>query len=1221
MVQVLAAIIVVLAADAGDVVVDARDARVKSSAGFTLQRSPFTCNGHYLTSGARSNTAPAAVRIAAPEGEYFVYLTWVRHPQGARDVLVRAGSTEVRVDQSRLANGRSPEDFDRDDMPQFAGVCSSGLFRLTDRPIRFAKGDTIQVLRSDTAPNTVTTFETVVFSRALYLDDLGNDAVWTGKPVVNVRDYGRPASGSVGWGLAFLKPEQADAAIEWSLPVRGTWLLAADPNRGPSRAETIVLEVQLAGGAKKRLPLAGKSAQFGRAEWQPLGVLREAAGVKLRLVPAKGGMACADLLRLTPVVDGELTGADGGSHEMVTVQWEAPAPARPWLRSVRVVSSDGGRIETAALPRPAMLPHGLQVRLPRRRIAVLDAGTDTVLLGPADGSFRIELADDYGITLSAGLLQREPFVWLKDLGVFACRAGDFASHAVARDTVASQVAAARGQPFRSTSEKYYEWTGYDETRPRMDDRAFVFAYATPRPPAPRVTESLAVTPEVDHAYFLPRIEEPKHRRMFLGWPNVCQEFYVLSNGAIGVSSGSAHGTGHPPAQHFAVHFGVGDPPEFLAHGDPAVKQRIEDGYHVIVHSEWTAAGTTVRQTALAYPLAGEEVRTGYEPLAAMVRLRRTAAPSRDAPLWLKIMPDHWCGPQKPLAGLANARIEDGRLMAGDRNVLAVTQTRATVHRASDQEVLVRLDPTGDGCDLVIPYIAVDQELIARSAALGFSEVLRRTKRYWDDRLAAGARVTVPDPMVNNLYKTLYPRTLVCGDLDTQGDYALKTSPLVYDSVWLHCTAYGIEGLARRGHFVEARQYLEAAFHWQGSQAVEAKQYTTWKGFFNAPPRYTALLWINFHGWLQWAAARYYLFSDDRAWLDEKLPALLASLEWTASQRRLTMHDNADGSRPLNYGWLPPGRVTDGSAGTSTFSDCINWMGFHELTRVLERLGHPRAAEFRKEADNYRACILRGLRRATALREPVRLNDGTFVPYVPGYLESTGHEETMWYAAVVDGALEGILDSGICAADDPLEDWVLQNLEDNLFVIAPNLADEAYFLGHGCGYLRRDQPPHAIYTFYSVLASHMSRQTLTTFEHRSWGAGRVYDLAPWPLGYYTRMLAGMLCWDEGDELCYCRATPRAWLEPGKRIEVERLQTRFGPTSIRLEAFPDRVCGELEVPQRHRPAAVRFRIRVRGAVTAVKVNGREAAFDAVTGTVALPTDAGRVTIEAFVKRNSE
>ena len=117
-----------------------------------------------------------------------------------------------------------------------------------------------------------------------------------------------------------------------------------------------------------------------------------------------------------------------------------------------------------------------------------------------------------------------------------------------------------------------------------------------------------------------------------------------------------------------------------------------------------------------------------------------------------------------------------------------------------------------------------------------------------------------------------------------------------------------------------------------------------------------------------------------------------------------------------------------------------------------------------------------------------------------------------------------------------------------------------------------------------------------------------------------MLAGMLCWDEGDELCYGRAVPRAWLEPGRRIEVERLQTRFGPTALRLEAFPDRIAGTLEVPQRHRPSAAYWRIRVNGAVTAVKVNGRDTPYDARTGSVALPTDGGTVTIEAAVTRNS-
>jgi len=885
-----------------------------------------------------------------------------------------------------------------------------------------------------------------------------------------------------------------------------------------------------------------------------------------------------------------------------TVQWADPSDRFPWLRAVRIIPASGTAIEVTPFQSASEMPHGVRVRL----------------ISPEDGGFQVALADGHGFTLSAQLLRSQPFVWLKALGIFACTEGDFASWKADMKALESQVEAARRKPFRSTSEQYYRWSGYDETRPRLDDRAFEFAYAASRPPAPRVSESLAAMPEVNYRYFLKRIEDPKHRRMFLGWPNVCQEFYVLSNGCIGVSSGSGTGTGHPPAEHFTVRFGAGDPPVYKEHGDPAAIQSLEGGYHMILNTDWSAADTRVRETAFAYPLTGEEVQTGNEPLAAFVRLSRRS--QGRGPFWLSIRPEGWGGPENPLKHLARARIEEGCLMAGDRPVLAFDQARAAVISASDAEVLVRLDPRKERADLIIPYIAVGRDLIDKAIALGFDAAKGRMKRYWDSRLSKGAIIEAPDRIVTNLYKTFYPRTLICGDLDVKGDYALKTSPINYDLVWLSWMATGIEGLARRGHFEEAKQYLEAAFRWQGSQASESSGgYTAWEGFFNAPPRYTALLWINYHGWTQWAAARYFLFSDDREWLREKLPQLIASLEWTASQRRLTMRENPDGTRPPNYGWLPPGRVTDGSSGTSPFTDCINWKGFDELTLLLERIGHPRAVEFRAIADDYRECILQGLRRAAREREPVRLNDGTYVPYVPGYLESTGHEETMWYAAVVDGALEGLLDSGILPEGDPMEDWVLGNLEDNLFVIAPNLADEAYFLGHALAYVRRDRPQRAIYTFYSLLASHMSRQTLTTFEHRSWGANRIYELTPWSMGFYTRLLSNMLCWDEGREILFCKATPRAWLDPGKKIHVERLQTRFGPAGFTLAATVDRVKGMIELPGRYCPASARLRLRVNGRLTSVKLNGHETGFDPATGTVILPDGADRVEVEAAVERD--
>jgi hypothetical protein len=898
--------------------------------------------------------------------------------------------------------------------------------------------------------------------------------------------------------------------------------------------------------------------------------------------------------------------ASAGDALTVSVQWEAASPSRPWLRQVRIVPVKGTELTTEPIGPQEGMPHGLRVRVAPK---------------PGTGSFRVELADDYGFTLSADLLRREPLVWLKDMGIFASARGDFASAKAARDALAAEVEAARQGPLRSTSEKYFAWNGYDEARPKQDDRAFEFAYRAPRPREPRRGEAIAVAPEASYPYFCQRVPDVKHHRMFLGWPNVCQEFYVLSNGSIGVSSSSALGTGHPAADDFVTHFGAGAFPVFKGHGDRSVAQSIEDGYHIIAHTRWRRGASSFHATALAYPLGGEEVRTGYEPLAAFVRLRRL---SGQDPIWLKIRADHWgAGKPKPLAGLATARIRGGRLLAGARTVLAFDHAAATIAAATNGQVLVKLSPQENQVDLVIPYIAVDEKLVQAGLTLGFDRALAAAKEYWDARLAKGTQVGLPDPVVVNMFKTLYPRTLVTGDLDAQGDYALKTSPLNYDYVWLHVTAYGIEALARRGYFEEAKQYLEAGFRWQGSQRSEAsKEYTSWDGFFTAPPRYTALLWLNYHGWFQWAAARYFQYSDDRAWLDAKLPALIKSLEWTAAQRKLTMRDNPDGSRPINYGWLPPGRVTDGSAGTSPFTDCVNWLGSREVVRVLERIGHPRAAEFRRMADDYRQCIVRGLRLAAREREPVRLNDGTLVPYVPAYLESKGHEENMWYAAVVDGGLVGLLQSGVVPPRDPLENWALGNLEDNLFVMAPNLADEGHFAGHIAAYLRRDQPKHAIYTFYSLLATQSDRQTLTTFEHRSWGSNRIYDLSPWPLHYYGSTLLAMLCYDEGDELVYCPATPEAWLAPGKEIRVDRLQTRFGPTSFRLKREAGRIAGTIQLPTRYRPSAVRLRLRTEGPVGSVRLGGKPAEADRNTPyadgrTFTLPAAADRVEVEATVK----
>ena len=169
------------------------------------------------------------------------------------------------------------------------GCAPRGVLSPTAQPVRFTKHDVVEIVRSDAVPCTVTTMESVVFSPYLYLDDMGNDSRWIGTPTINLRDYGRTLSGEIGFGLAFLMPGEQGAAVEWMLPPVGPCLVSANVNRGPSRAESIPLEIQFSGGKTMTVVLEGKNADFGRSRRQDIGVVRDPRGAGSRFKAARGG--------------------------------------------------------------------------------------------------------------------------------------------------------------------------------------------------------------------------------------------------------------------------------------------------------------------------------------------------------------------------------------------------------------------------------------------------------------------------------------------------------------------------------------------------------------------------------------------------------------------------------------------------------------------------------------------------------------------------------------------------------------------------------------------------------------------------------------------------------------------------------------------------------------------------------------------------------------------
>ena len=934
--------------------------------------------------------------------------------------------------------------------------------------------------------------------------------------------------------------------------------------------------------------------------------------------------------------------ASGAGADSFVVQWKAAVAQLPWLSQVEIRPfSDNLTLDTAKLPASPEFPNGVRVRFAKD-------GNET-------GWMQVKLGGGYGFTFSDRMLNEHPYLWVRDLGIYISRRGTWAETARQRGEAEAASRRSLAAPFLSCAEKYYAWTGYVEhsdatpLKPLwgpLDQKIWEFVDEKEHwPPEARTVDHIAQMPEVDAEYFAHRFPDLKYSQMYLGWPDHDDKFILWNNGRVGVSSVSVGGDPiaypntpwQPRAYGYTLQFGVGDAPRFHEYGHEAVRQHLKNGFDLIVVTEWSDADMNVEQTNFAYPLDGERIKSGIEPLLAWTRLEvKNAGPAeRDSYLGVEFTnqdfgSDVWNGKKgyHPLEHFRDIAWRKGGFFLGG-TLIAVTdpalefEETPTVGDRKRFRARIHL-PAGGTQNYTFAnfYRASSPARLGDVQEMGYDTALEKTEAFWAGLQNQGASITVPDALLNNLYRTFLPRMTINSELDLNGLSVIQTGPIIYNRVWHHSTAYGVaDYMARRGYFELAKRYLEPFFRWQGMPAQDSPAIKDWSGFFGAPPEHCPLVWLMYQGMVQWAAARYFQLSGDRSWLDQKLPALLKSMDWVKQTRSESRKLNADGSKPLNFGWFPPGRVTDGSHGTSVLSDSNVWRGMEYMTQVLETIHHPRAAEFRAETDDYRHCIQDGMRRAAAERALVRLNDDSWVPYLPAYLEKVPgqRESTLWYAAVVDGPwMGGMLDTYAFPLGSPENDWLINYFEDSYSPMNPSLPDEPQWATSAQYYLYHDQVKNFLYTFYSQSTTTLARQTLTTYEHRSRGKTRVFELTPWAAGYWNRNFTDMLARTVGDDLWLMQATPRRWMKDGEEIEVRNLQTEFGPLtySVTSHLASGMIAAKVSEPTRH-PAGkvkVRFRVPENHTMRSVSVNGQPwTDFDPAGEWVTLPGSLQEAAIE--------
>jgi hypothetical protein len=510
------------------------------------------------------------------------------------------------------------------------------------------------------------------------------------------------------------------------------------------------------------------------------------------------------------------------------------------------------------------------------------------------------------------------------------------------------------------------------------------------------------------------------------------------------------------------------------------------------------------------------------------------------------------------------------------------------------------------------YITVfTRPIDAASAPAAGAEFYRRQRdlceHRWRGLLAAGTHVEVPEPYVNNAWRSLIVGTYAI----LAGDDLNYSAGNQYARMYAHESGEALRSLVVWGHAADLARTVRPLFVYRRPN-------------------------IEYHdgAFKLRLLADYYFVTQDKELIRATRPL------W---QREI---DLILGAREPATGLLPREKYCS-DIDTRVHSNNANanaWRGLRDMALVLEDVGeHDQAQRLAAIAADYRRMVLAAIERAT-----VRAVDPPFVPIALGGEEPVPDPITATrLGSYWNLVVQSLLGSGVFRYDSPTATDILRYMQTRgglcmgmirvqsargTWVNTRNI-DDLYGVRYALLLQERDEPERALVSFYGKLAQGMTRDTFLDGESSSIVPldrfGREVYLPPNSAANasFLQQLRGLLVqdWDldhdgRAETLRLLFATPRAWLRDGARITVERAPTAFGEVSVSAhsELAAGRVTATVDMPTRQAPAKALLRLRLPGgsAITAARINGRPARLTDPE-TLDLTGQTGRVRVEADVR----
>ena len=325
-----------------------------------------------------------------------------------------------------------------------------------------------------------------------------------------------------------------------------------------------------------------------------------------------------------------------------------------------------------------------------------------------------------------------------------------------------------------------------------------------------------------------------------------------------------------------------------------------------------------------------------------------------------------------------------------------------------------------------------------------------------------------------------------------------------------------------------------------------------------------------------ALTEHYWLTGDTEWLRASAPRIEASAEWMLRQRQVMSSVVPGGDRLWCKGLQPALQVTPDSGGL--------WMQFYEaeayywasISRLADTLSviDPDGRRLKTEAEAYRKDLYAAVERSIALSPVIPVRDGTFHSVVPFSCYVRGLSTGAWgwqrdgsaahvgplYSETVQSAAASVNPAGLLPADDVRAQGYLDVLEDRLLLENANATRRSkgdWFLA-GWQYqgglehtanmrLDGDDIPVFLRSFFNCYAVDILVNDGYIFnEHAVHGPpDKIFEEAA-----FLERFRNLLVMEDGQDLWLARATPRDWLEQGKRISVKNAPTHCGVTSFEI-----------------------------------------------------------------------